>query len=201
MKPKLLIAVAAVCVVCLTAVGALLVLAQSGRVEQERVVLGTELLKAEEAEKRRKASGVAGVSPMPPGKYEFSGEELGLVNPKPNALDSAITELCRRYAQSDAATRERMRRSIDADDLYTLQTFADRAAVFALRERSAARLADGLTAIALIETERVDFRDLYTSVGLLHYTAVRIRADHRKLFGGAAALAEPRTAEIIRAGL
>ena len=57
-------------------------------------------------EARRKASGEAGVSPMPPGRYEFNGEELGLVNPQPNALDSALTELCRRYAQSDAATRQ-----------------------------------------------------------------------------------------------
>ena len=169
--------------------------------KQERIVLGAELLKAEEAEKRRKASGEAGVSPMPAGKYEFNGEELGLVNPKPNALDSALTALCRRYAQSDPATRQHMRRSIDGDELYTLWNFAERAAVFALRERSAARLADGLTALALIERERVDFRDLHTSVGMLQYSAEQIGADHRKLFRDAAALAEPGTAEIIRTGL
>ena len=169
--------------------------------KQETVVLGTELLKAEEAERRRKASGDAGVSPMPPGRYEFDGEELGLVNPKPNALDAALTELCRRYARSDAATRARMRRSINADELYTLWDFARRAAVFGLRERSAQKLVDGLTAIALIESERVDFRDLYTAAGLLEHSAVRIGADRQKLFRDAAALAEPRTAEIILAGL
>lgn len=179
--------------------------AQSGKKpepeKQERVLLGAELLKAEEAEKRRKASGEAGVSPMPAGKYEFSGEELGLVNPKPNALDAALTELCRRYARSDPATRQRMRRSIDGDELYTLWNFAERAAVFALRERSAQRVADGLTALALMERERVDFRDLYRSVGMLQYSAERIGADHRKLFRDAAALAEPGTAEILRTGL
>lgn len=181
--------------------------AQSKRKEQQKkeepavVLLGAELLKAEEAEKRRKASGEAGVSPMPAGKYEFNAEELGLVNPKPNALDSAITALCRRYAQSDPETRRHMRRSINGDELYTLWDFANRAAVFGLRERSAARLADGLTALALIEMERVDFRDLHMSFGMLKYSAERIGADHKKLLRDAADLAEPGTAELLRTGL
>jgi hypothetical protein len=195
--------IAAAVVFCLLILSAALGLyAQSKREKkEERVILGAEWLKAEEAEKRRKASGEAGVSPMPAGKYEFSVEELGLVNPKPNALDAALTALCRRYAQSDPATRQHMRRSIDGDELYTLWNFAERAAVFALRERSAARLADGLNALALIERERVDFRDLYTSVGMLHYSAEQIGANHQKLFRDAAALAEPGTAEIIRSSL
>ena len=186
----------------LTCVAVLAACAQSKpEKKQEPVVLGTEALKAEEAESRRKASGEAGKSPMPAGGYEFNREELGLVNPKPNALDAALTELCRRYARSDAQARAQMRRSISMDEFYTLLSFAGRMAVFGLRERSAARLADGLTAIALIEKERVDFRDLYGPLGLLYYSAVQIGADPKKLFRDAVALAEPETAEIVSAGL
>lgn len=185
----------------LVSAAALCLYAQSRQEKQETIVIGKELLKAEEAEKRRKAGGEAGVSPMPPGRYESNDEELELVNPKPNDFDAALTELCRRYARSDPATRRLMRRSIDADDLYVLWNFAKRAAVFGFRERSVQRLTDGLTAIALIERERVDFRDLYGPLGLLHYVAVQTGAPHQKLFGDAAALAEPGTADIIRAGL
>jgi hypothetical protein len=161
------------------------------------VVIGTEALKAAEAEERRKASGVAGASPMPALKREVRREELGLVRPKPDAYDAALAELSKRYAKSDAATRAAMRRSIDMQDLYALARFGEREAVFGLRERSAERIADGLTAIAMVEVERVDFRDVLMSLSLLHHCALRVGASPDKLFRDAAALAEPGTAQLM----
>lgn len=165
---------------------------------QEPVVIGTEARKAAEAEARRKAAGDTGASPMPAGEYKFSREELGLINPKPNELDSALAELSRRYAQSDGPTRAQMRRSTSMEEFYRLLDFATRAAVFGLRERNAARLADGLSAVAMVEQERVDYRDILWTLATLHHSAARIGASPEKLFGDAATLAEPGTAKLIR---
>ena len=186
-------------IICLAVLAGLAVFAQSKRKKrQEPVVLGTELLKASEAEARRKAAGNTGKSPMPAGGYKFSREELGLINPKPNEFDAALAELSRRYAQSDAATRARMRRSISMEEFSTLLSFANRAAVFGLRERSAERLSDGLSAVAMVEQERTDYRDILWTLATLHHSAARIGASPERLFGDAAALAEPGTAELIR---
>jgi hypothetical protein len=154
-------------------------------------------MKAALAEERRKASGKAGASPMPALRREARREELGLVRPKPDAYDAALAELCKRYAKSDAATRAAMRRAIDAKDLYALAGFGSRAAVFGLRERSVERIADGLTAIAMVEVERVDFRDVLMTLALLHHCALRVGAGPAKLFRDAAALAEPGTARLM----
>jgi hypothetical protein len=158
-------------------------------------VIGTERAKADAAERRRVARG--GQSPMPPGKYEVRREELGLIRPKPNAYDDALAEMCRRYASGDARTRARTRRSLAQEEFYKLIGFAEREAVFGLRSRGAEKLADGLTALAMIEVERVDERDLLVSLSLLNHSAVRIGADVGRLFRDAAALAEPATSRLI----
>jgi hypothetical protein len=45
------------------------------------------------------------------------------------------------------------------DDFYTLRIFANRCAVLGWRSRDTDILADGLTAIAMIEIARIDWRD------------------------------------------
>jgi hypothetical protein len=188
-----------VAAVCLAAPAGLCACAQSkDKKGQEPVVIGAESLKAAEAEARRKARGDVGKSPMPAGEYKFSREELGLVSPKPNELDAALAELSRRYAQSDAAARAKMRGSVSTEEFHTLLQFANRAAVFGLRERNAARVSDGLNAVAMVEQERIDYRDILWALATLHHAAARVGASPEKLFGDAAALAEPGTAELIR---
>lgn len=187
-------------VICLVSLLALAAFAQSKRKKKQEpvAVIGTELLKASEAEARRKAAGNTGKSPMPAGEYKVGREELGLVNPKPGEYEAALADLARRYAQSDAPTRARMRRSISMEEVSTLLGFANRAAVFGLRERSAGRVADGLSAVAMVEQERTDFRDILRTLAKLHHSAARIGASPERLFADAAALAEPGTAQLIR---
>lgn len=149
------------------------------------------------AQSVRRKRAAAGKSPMPRVRHEVRWEELALVRPKPNADDEAVAELCRRYARSNAPARARMRRALSEYDLGVLDGFAGRAAVFGLRERSAEKIADGLTALAMIEGRRTDYRDIIVTLGLLNHSAVRIGADAGKLFRDAAALAEPVTSRII----
>jgi hypothetical protein len=144
--------------------------------------------------------GAAVKSPMPPGRPEWSPEELGLIRPKPVAYDLALAEACRRYAQGDERTRAAERRALDDEDLGILIGFAERAAVFGIRERGTAWLKDGLAAIAMLELGRVDDdRVVVISLGLLYHAARRVGASPEELFRDAAALAEPKTRRFISA--
>ena len=161
-------------------------------------VLGEQLAKAMEVEQQRKPRGGTGKSPMPNGEYDFWRGETYLINPAPSALDSKLRELCRNFAKGGAVSRAKTRASISMDEFYTLLTFSKRAAVFGIRERNAAWLVDGLTALSMIELDRVDFRDVIVSVSLLHHSAVRIGQNANQLLSDAAALSEPKVSELIK---
>jgi hypothetical protein len=90
-----------------------------------------------------------------------------------------------------------MRSAIRMKEFYTLLEFASRAAVFAIRERSRAWVIDGLTAITMIEAERVDWRDILCALGLLHHAATRVGLDGDRHFARLAPLAEPGTAALL----
>ncbi|HEX2081495.1 MAG TPA: hypothetical protein VHG08_27575 [Longimicrobium sp.] len=139
-------------------------------------------------------------SPMPAERYDDSRGERSLWNPVRVPLDSALADLARRYAGSDAAGRARMRDSIDVwDSYYELTTFAERAAVFALRERNAEHVRDGLAAIAMIDLARTNAYDTSIDgpVALLHHVATRIGADAPVLLREAGALAEGECAQFL----
>ena len=149
------------------------------------------------AAKRQKARRVRGESPMPRGRYDFWRGEESLLDPAPTSLDSALTELVRRFAKSDDELRARMRAAISEDESRTLKTYSGRAAVFALREKNAEWLVDGITAIAMLEEERADGRDIVLYLGLLAYSAARVGADAEQLARSAAALSEDEVARLI----
>ncbi len=134
---------------------------------------------------------------MPGQKYDYQGDELGLLRPRQVPLDSALAELTREFAKADARIRATIRGSISMDEFYRLLTFSQRAAVFALRERSIGWVTNGLTAIAMIEAERVDFRDILVALSLLNHAAERIGEDANRLFREASRLAEPEVARLI----
>jgi hypothetical protein len=140
-----------------------------------------------------------GNSPLPAERYDDSRRERWLWNPVRVPLDSALADLARRYAGSDAAGRARMRKSLDVVDFDELITFANRAAVFALRERSTEHVRDGLAAVAMIDMARshpMD-TDFTVPVALLHHVATRIGADAAALLREAAALAEESVARFL----
>ena len=93
-------------------------------------------------------------------RYDFYAGDMELIDPHPLPLDNKLTEICRRFAGSDATTRAITRTSVSLEGLYTLFTFARRSAVFALRDNQSSHIIDGLTAIAVNEPKRVDFRDV-----------------------------------------
>jgi len=184
-----------------TAIGLLFVVVIAvvfGRAQQKRVVvIGEEAAKARAAEERRKQRGDTAKSPMPAGQYDASRGEESLINPTRNSLDSELITLCRTFAASDAKARAAMRTSISLEEFETLLNFSQRAAVFAMRDHKVDWAKDGLTAIAMIEAERTDFRDILMSLSVLYHAARRVGANPDQLFKEASKLSEPNVKELL----
>lgn len=161
----------------------------------EPFVLGQQLADAHSAETKWRESGAGGNSPLPDTEYDFWRGDLSLISPTANPLDDEICSLCKQYALSNADARYKIRRSISMDQFYTLINFAKRSAVFGVRETKADLVADGLIAIAMIEQERVDFRDILWCLSLLYHAANKAGGNADDMFHDAAAHAEPEVAE------
>jgi len=161
----------------------------------EPFVLGQQLADAHDTETKWRESGGGSNSTLPDTQYDFWRGNLSLIAPTTNPLDDEIRRCCTQYALSDTDERSNIRHSISMDQFYTLINFAKRSAVFGVREAKADLVADGLTAIAMIEQERVDFRDVLWCLGLLYHAANKAGGDADKMFRDAAALAEPEVAE------
>jgi hypothetical protein len=115
------------------------------------------------------------------------------IDPRPAPLDDELRRLCATFRARPAGIRN----ALTTDDFYTLLAFARRAAVFAIRERDAAWIEDGLTAVAMIDDERIERDALAPELGLLHHAAERIGAGDR--FAEAAARATRSAARLFRA--
>ena len=133
---------------------------------------------------------------MPTATYDIWRGELRLADPTRVELDGAVADVCRSFAQLADDVRNDVRRTISLDEFYTLLTFSRRAAVFALRGVQS-DLVDGMTAISMIEAERVDFRDIVVALGLLHHAGIRVGQDVSRLWEETAARSEPRVADLI----
>jgi len=168
------------------------------RPEPEPIVLGLELAAAATAERERRVHTPADASPLRGARYRFACPALSLLRPVAVPTDARVAAVVQAYAEADAASRSATRAALRMDDFYTLLAFAQRSALFAIRENDAARLAAGLTAVAMIEAERVDWRDAVVALGVLAYAATRIAADLGRLVGDAVRRAEPGMAEILR---
>jgi hypothetical protein len=162
--------------------------------DDEPFVLGQQLADAHEAERTWRESRGGGNSPLPDTEYDFWRGDLSLIRPSANRLDDDIRRVCNQYALSGADQRSKIRHSISMEQFYTLITFAKRSAVFGLREANADFVADGLTAIAMIEQERVDFRDVLMCLALLYHAANNAGGNADKMFRSAAEIAEPEVA-------
>lgn len=166
-------------------------------VPEDAIVIGRELAAASEADREWKEQRDSHQTALLPSGYDYLRGDLDLINPTPNDLDGFVRDLCRRYASADLEQRSATRDSLSLDEFYSLMTFSKRAAVFALRTKNPETVVDGLTVVAMIEQERVDFRDILICLALLYHTAVRIGEDADDLFRRSAKLAQSEVAEML----
>jgi hypothetical protein len=163
----------------------------------EPFVLGQQIADARSHEQARLQKGNTPPSPLPQGDYEPRLGEWELLNPAPSDLDAQIRKICMAFAALPEAERAKFTSAISMDEFYKLITFARRAAVFALRDKDVEFLQDGLTALAMIEAKRTDFRDILWVLALLYHTASRICVDADSLLRNTATIAEPETRDFL----
>ena len=165
--------------------------------DDKPVILGQELANAAKAEKIRLDSGEFLKSPLPEKQYDFWRGDLDLINPSINKLDDLIRLVCVRYSSADKDIRSTMRSSISMDQFYTLLRFARRSSVFGMQQSNSDLIADGLTAITMIEINRVDYRDILMNLALLYHALNKTGADSDAVFVRKAEIAEQKIAELL----
>lgn len=154
------------------------------------VVLGQRLADAYAVEQERLARN-PGPSPLAGKDYEQDAHGHSLYFVEESQLDETIRKLVAEFAGSSPDARDQLMSRLSMDDLYTLLHFSKRSAVFALREHKPERCAEAAMALAAIDEERIDPRDLHWAAGVVDAAATAIGADRTKLYREAAARASP----------
>lgn len=142
------------------------------------------------------ARGTAGPSPMAELRYPREAVRLWRWTDSP--LDETIAALTTEFAALSAVDRERMRARLMEGDFGTLMVFAERSALAALRTDDQAVIEPALAALAMITRDRIDYRDLTMTAGLVCSTARMIKAPVARLVGCVAGIAEPGCARILQ---
>jgi hypothetical protein len=195
-KPVSGLPVASIVVVVIAVV--IYLLRRGERAESKKPPEPQAYAKAVAAEKRRRRGGARDASPLPAGEYDLWGDQSSLIDPVILPRDSQLRDLCRTYRTTDDKARARMRGAISTEEFYKLIGFSMRAAVFAMRDEGDDWLITGLSAVAMIEVERIDYtRDLSPPLSLLYHSARRTGIDPGPLFQSAASLAEPAVERLL----
>lgn len=129
--------------------------------------------------------------------YSSYAKGYNLIDPQINSLDLALKKICRKFSGNDDQTRHEFRESLSQADFYTLMNFSRRSAVFAIRERDVDWLINGLSACAVVDLNRIDFRDIHLGLGLLRHIGARIGADTNQLFRDAAEISTSEVSNVI----
>jgi hypothetical protein len=153
--------------------------------------LGAELAAARKSEEERLAAGVIDPSPLPETGYDFERGDYDLVKVAPLQLDLNLRDFTDEVQRMDLNQQNRTQRSLSLDDLYTLIHFVKRSSVLALNDAQMDWFRAGLTALAIIDEKRVDWRDVRWAAGLLEYAIYKTEDAKEKLAEFAVDLPRP----------
>ena len=140
------------------------------------VVLGLELARATNAEAVVRADNPGVTSPLGAG-YDPDRGEADLVRFAPNESDDLIAEFIDRLRSQSPAAQLQARTALTISDFYTLLLFANRCAVRAIRDGDPVRAATGLAGIALVDDDRVDWRDAVRATAFGMHALARAGGD------------------------
>lgn len=168
---------------------------------QAPLILGAELAAARAAQARHEATQPEPKDPSPLAAitYDLPPAELSLLHFRLAGPDERLDQFAERLAGGTPDQRARLRSILTIDDFYTLLHYARRTVVRALRTKDVQVASRGLAALAAIDTERVDPRDLIWQAGLLAYAVHRTGpGTGTEAFEAAAALADGQTSQTLR---
>jgi hypothetical protein len=165
-----------------------------GRRRPRTVVIGTEMAAATSAEERHQQER-RDPSPLTGVGYKLAAGKFDLFRFVDAPTDDQVAAFVDSATQLQGEARADLRAALTQEDLYTLLTFARRAAVRALRG-DAEQLIRGWLAVGLVDLERVNWRDAAVATGLLTYGASRTNTYHAPDL--ALAVPSPAMAKLLR---
>ena len=160
----------------------------------EPIVLGQWVADAHAADRAHVPTGPSPIS----GVYDPREGEASLLRVVAVPFDHTLRELVVAYRQAEASVRAQTRGALTMDDQYTLITFARRSAVMGLAGETEQRVGEGLGALAMLDSERIDPRDAMWAAALLRYACASRGAPAKTLYAEAATLADDATAQMLR---
>jgi len=95
-------------------------------------------------------------------------------------LDNLIKRLVQIYFISDISTREYIRNNLDEGNGQTLQCYAARMAIFAVRKKTPELIRDALKAL-VVENNRYDDREALIKLSTIYDSALRTGAPFEKI--------------------
>lgn len=161
----------------------------------EVVTIGTQMARAHAAEKRHRARSHR-PSPLAGIEYDGARGEHYLFRFRASPVDDLIHGFVENWARMGPDRRAEVQADLTLEDFYTLLSFGRRSALVSLRTHSAAPAVAGLDALAIIDLERVDWRDVVWAAGLLAYVLGRDHPDPSAALAGAASRSSPAVARI-----
>lgn len=132
------------------------------------VVLGTQLAAARAEESKVRATHPDLASPLS-GEYDFWAGETDLARLVRSPVDNEVRALVSAFADLEPQERALVRTSLTMANLYTVLQFSRRGAVAGLRDHDPDVSSDALHAVALIDVDRVDWRDVPGPLELAAY--------------------------------
>jgi hypothetical protein len=105
--------------------------------------------------------------------------------------DEAVAPVVREAASFSTEDRDALRARLNADDCYTLLTFAQRRSASGIRDGSLEAAREAVQALTLVTSSKIDYRDL--SVDFPLYAVGRLGGNLTEALEFAAAISEPGT--------
>lgn len=169
---------------------------ENGAGSSGTVEIGTQLAQASAAQRRHEE--LHGTPNSPLAHLSYSSIENSLWRWVDSPIDRQVEVVVSDFRAMGEAERNAVRDSLSMDDFYTLFTFARRRALAVLRGSEEGQIEPAFVSLAMIDLERVDWRDLLMANSLLCYAGERIGAPVSDLVKRTIQLAERETAEALK---
>ncbi len=146
---------------------------------------------------QRRHAEMLGPRPSPLGDVCYSPGAARLWRWVDSPADERVDALVANFRGLDDAARNSIRDDLTTDDFYTLWRFAIRYSFAALREGDPRKVEAAFNALAMIDLERIDWRDFSTPRNLARAVGKRIGAPIRSIAKQAARLATPQVRSLL----
>ena len=158
--------------------------------------LGQEIADATQMEKKRIEAGNLFPSPLPNFDYSKWPAEQSLIDPVENELDLKFLQLCTAFKTYDADKRKEVRNSLSQDNIYTLLEFTKRGTIFGIRKKEQSYIGNGFIAVAMIDAERCDYRDVIVTLSFLNYGLQKLNLEQNSIVQETVRLSDGKTKKL-----